>query len=120
MLLNINNKIIDIDENEVLYNLYYNLAVLPDSKTLKDNKINELKINISKIDNYIPLYDIYSKKIYLIKPNDVYDKVINFYYRPLTKLLYEYLKSIKTSDKKLDEKLKKNLLVMDNFDLKIL
>jgi len=120
MLLNINNKIIDIDENEVLYNLYYNLAVLPDSKTLKDNKINELKINISKIDNYIPLYDIYSKNIYLIRPNDVYDKVINFYYRPLTKLLYEYLKSIKTSDKKLDEKLKKNLLFMDNFDLKIL
>jgi hypothetical protein len=127
MLLNINNKIFDINENLVLYNLYYNLAILPDKNTLKSKKIKnitefivELKKKISKLDNFIPLYDLYSKNIYLVKPNEVYDKVINSYYRPLNIILYKYLESIKTNDKKLLEKIHKNLKFMDNFDLHIL
>ena len=117
MLLNINNKLVDIKESDILYNLYYNLAELP-AKSKDDN--NNIKDKISKIDNLIPLYDIFSKNIYLIKPEDIYDKIINLFYRPLTEELYNYLKSIKTSDKSLQEKIKKNLSFMNNFNLKIL
>ena len=117
MLLNINNKLVDIKDSDILYNLYYNLAELP-AKSKDDN--NNIKDKISKIDNLIPLYDIFSKNIYLIKPEDIYDKIINLFYRPLTEELYNYLKSIKTSDKSLQEKIKKNLSFMNNFNLKIL
>ena len=120
MLLNINNKLVDIKESDILYNLYYNLAELPKKVKGSNEDIQELKDTISKIDNYIPLYDIFSKNIYLVKPEDVYDKITNLYYRPLTAELYDYLKSIKTQDKSLKEKLEKNLKFMDNFNLKIL
>jgi len=143
MLLNINNKLVDIKESDVLYNLYYNLAELPDktskknssdestskevkkstSKEVKEStskQIQDLKDTISKIDNYIPLYDIFSKNIYLVKPDDIYDKITNLYYRPLNQELYDYLKSIKTQDKSYKEKLDKNIKFMDNFNLKIL
>jgi hypothetical protein len=119
MLLNINNKLVDIKESDILYNLYYNLAELP-AKSKDDNNNNNIKDKISKIDNLIPLYDIFSKNIYLIKPEDIYDKIINLFYRPLTEELYNYLKSIKTSDKSLQEKIKKNISFMNNFNLKIL
>jgi hypothetical protein len=126
MLLNINNKLVDIKDSDVLYNLYYKLATLPTKKLLKNKKSNidkylsELKIQISKLDNLIPLYDIFSKNIYLIKPEEIYDSVIHLYYRPLTKKLYEYLQSIKTDDKTYKEKLEKNINFMENFDLNVL
>ena len=126
MLLNINNKLVDIKDSDVLYNLYYKLATLPTKKLLKSKKSNidkylsELKIQISKLDNLIPLYDIFSKNIYLIKPEEIYDSVIHLYYRPLTKKLYEYLQSIKTDDKTYKEKLEKNINFMENFDLNVL
>ena len=126
MLLNINNKLVDIKDSDVLYNIYYKLATLPTKKLLKSKKSNidkylsELKIQISKLDNLIPLYDIFSKNIYLIKPEEIYDSVIHLYYRPLTKKLYEYLQSIKTDDKTYKEKLEKNINFMENFDLNVL
>jgi hypothetical protein len=55
-----------------------------------------------------------------VHPIDVYSKVINYYNRPLTNELYDYLKSIKTNDKSLKEKIQKNIKFMDNFDLQIL
>lgn len=127
MLLNIKNKIIDIEENKVLYNLYYNLAEIPSISLLKKSKIKkpeayllELKQNISKLNNFIPLYDIFSKNIYLVSPNEIYDKITKYYFRPINNELLEYLKKIKTIDKIYLEKIKKNLNFMNNFDLKIL
>ena len=43
MLLNINNNLKDIKETDILYNLYYNLAELPDKKDSK--KFNARKSN---------------------------------------------------------------------------
>ena len=127
MLLEINNKLVDIEENEILYNLYYNLARIPNEKLLKQKKIknvneyiNELKKEISRIDNFIPLYDIYSKNIYLVNPEEVYEKIVKNYYRPLNDKLLRYIKSIKTNDKNYEEKIEKNIKFMENFDLKIL
>jgi hypothetical protein len=127
MLLTIKNKLIDIKEIDVLYNLYYNLGEIPKKEILKKNKIKnidtflkELKILISQIDNYIPLYDIFSKNIYLVKPSDLYEKINKEYNRPLTNELFNVLKNIETNDKIYQEKLDKNIKFMENFDLKIL
>jgi len=133
MLLNINNKLIDITDSEIIYNLYYNLAEIPTKKSLYkikkkvktkisniDDYMSNLKIKISKLDNYIPLYDVFSKNIYLVLPEDVYDKITKYFYRPLTQELFEYLSLIKTNDKTYREKLDKNIKFMQNFDLKIL
>ena len=127
MLLNIKKKIIDIEESKVLYNLYYNLAELPTILLLKKNKIikpniylKELKQSISKINNFIPLYDIFSKNIYLVLPTELYSKITKYYFRPLTNDLLVYLEKIKTHDILYQEKIKKNINFMKNFDLKIL
>jgi len=129
MLLNIKNNLLDIKNSDILYNIYYNLAELPKVEQLKkyhkDIKnpkeyIDELRIEISKIDNFIPLYSVFSKNIYLVKPEEVYSKIINNYNRPLTEDLYKYLKNIKTNDKILQEKIQKNINFMNNFDLLIL
>jgi hypothetical protein len=127
MLLNIKNKLVDIENLDIMYNLYYNLAELPNKSLLKKKKIknidiflDKIKKEISSIDNLIPLYDSFSKNIYLIKPEDIYEKVTENYYRPLTKELLNILKSIKTTDKNYKEKLEKNINFMENFDLKIL
>lgn len=127
MLLNIKNKIIDIEENKVLYNLYYNLAELPTLSLLKKYKIKkpdlylkELKQSISKLNNFIPLYDIFSKNIYLVLPTELYIKITKYYFRPLTNDLLIYLEKIKTHDNVYQEKIKKNINFMKNFDLKIL
>ena len=129
MLLNIKNNLLDIKNSDILYNIYYNLAELPKveqlkkyHKNIKNPKeyIDELRIEISKIDNFIPLYSVFSKNIYLVKPEEVYSKIINNYNRPLTEDLYKYLKNIKTNDKILQEKIQKNINFMNNFDLSIL
>jgi hypothetical protein len=127
MLLNIKNKLVDIKILDVLYNIYYNLAEIPTKEQLKKHKIKnpdeyiiQIKKEISQIDNFIPLYSVFSKNIYLVHPTDVYSKVINYYNRPLTNELYDYLKTIKTNDKSLKEKIQKNIKFMDNFDLQIL
>jgi hypothetical protein len=125
MLLNIKNNLLDIKNSDILYNIYYNLAELPKVEQLKKyykniknpkQYIDELRIEISKIDNFIPLYSVFSKNIYLVKPEEVYSKIINNYNRPLTEDLYKYLKNIKTNDKILKEKIQKNINFMNNFD----
>ena len=49
MLLNIKNKIIDIEENKVLYNLYYNLAELPTLSLLKKYKIKKPDLYLKEL-----------------------------------------------------------------------
>jgi len=88
--------------------LYYQKAVLPtikqledstknkttDQKTAKilenylkksgnkyDKVVNKIKKELSTIDYKIPLYDEYTKNLYIIPRDLVYDKVINEYFR---------------------------------------
>jgi len=127
MLLNINNKLEDIKDSDIMYNLYYNLAKIPTKELLKKKKIKDpeeyiknIKIEISKLHNLIPLYDIFSKNIYLINSENVYEKITKYYFRALNIDLLKYLESIKTSDKIYQEKLNKNIQFMKNFNLDIL
>lgn len=96
-------------------------------KKLKNKKDKE---KLSKYQEIIPLYDIYSHLIYPIKFMDVEINLLDNHYRFITKtqkkILENYLK--KVSDvKKLSEdeqefknKMEYNLKIIDNYDLDIL
>ncbi len=75
-----------VEENKILKELYYNLAELSDNTETNKNKL-------SLIDNYLPLFDIKTKNIYLINKNNINFRVIYDYYRlPDTKLLDKMIK----------------------------
>lgn len=75
-----NNKIIETVTDEVLDKIYYQEARVPTKEQIGD-KYLENKINISKIDNKIPLYDEFTKNMYLINSENVYSRVVHQYYR---------------------------------------
>jgi len=138
------NIIKEFKGDNILLDLYYKLAIIPNEKSLKDyiksNKIKSIKdikqyINdliklISINDSYIPLYDAQTKNIYLINRDNVYYRVINDNYRlPDEKIIkylnkiYEEIKSIKDKNIFLIEylnKLEKNINFLKNYDLDIL
>ncbi|ARF09499.1 ADP-ribosyltransferase exoenzyme domain protein [Indivirus ILV1] len=60
-----------------------------------DDIINNIKKEISKINNKVPLYDEYTKNLLLISKELVYKKVIYEYYRFPDKKLIELLKERK-------------------------
>jgi len=98
-------------------------------KLLSPSYINNEKIEISNIDDKIPLYDIQNKDIYLINKNNVYNRIINYHYRFPNVLLFNDLKITYkkiTQNKKYQnnpnitfyaQKLKKNITFLSNFDL---
>lgn len=119
------DKFAIVDKNIVMDILYEEIATV---KPILNNKlykyvngkfelstvetkinVNTIKKNISKINNKIPLYDIYSKQIYMIFKDNIYDYIIYHSYRfPDTQFYNKYI----------DEPKIINLL--NNFDLKIL
>lgn len=108
----------------VLEELYYKLGVIDDSKYSMD-ELKDIKKLLSKSDNFIPLFDIYSKNFYLINSDNVYNRVINFHYRlPSEKIVIKLKNTLEEiDDKSLDhykEKLQKNINFIDNFDMNIL
>ena len=88
------------------------------------------KKKLSKYEQIIPLYDIYSHLVYPVDFTEVEDKLLNKHYRfitkPQKKIIENYLKDvkkIKKRDKDIEEFKKKmdyNLKIIDNYDLNIL
>jgi hypothetical protein len=90
-----------INKQDVHKFLYYLKARLPTEQDIKsyikkgtnkkiisyfkdkdiNKRINKIKKSISKIDLYIPLYDEYSKNLYIITRENVYDRVVYQHYR---------------------------------------
>lgn len=124
------------EKKEVFDQLYYLKARVPTKKQIKDylkqrnidnqikkffegknldEAINEIKKQISKIDYKIPLYDEYTRNIYIINREDVYNRVIYQHYRfpdkQLLKLLKKRKKLLKPEIEKMekDEKEEENL-----------
>lgn len=129
LLNNENNTLKFYHENDVMDSLYYLKARLPSEQNIKDyaklkknvdkniiKVVNEYKNNpdklvktikdeISKINNKIPLYDVYTKNIYLIDKENVYNRVIYKYYR------FPDIEMVKLFEKKKNEiepQIKKN------------
>jgi hypothetical protein len=113
------------DINNILNELYYNLAVIAKSK-YTEKEIKNIKKEIALIDTHIPLFDVYSKNIYLINKENIYNRIINNYYRLPTKNIIEILIKTKKNIEKSKtknlylEKLNKNINFISNFNLKIL
>ena len=143
------NDIIEInisEKDDILDKIYF-LQLRPfnqsDIELTKNNKLlkilkvksaeqlqNEIKIELSKLDNKIPLYDVYTENIFLIKKHNVYTRVTHQHYRfPEQSLLNEIkenknsAKLSNTEDRLIMRKIKKmDLLLnfMSYFDLGIL
>lgn len=133
------DKILEISDDKVLDELYYNLAMIPTIKQIKeynngiiDKKkfIKEEREIISKLSYKVPLFDYITKNIYLVEKNEVYNKVTGDNYRfldeKIIKLLKETINKIKTIKTKTEwinkyiEKLNKNINFINNFNIKVL
>jgi len=96
------------------------------------NKIFNLKIKItnqkdkdklSKFDDYIPMYDIYSQKIYLINNKNIHHKLIESHYRFINDEISGWLTNLYNKNIKdpiLSKKYKDNLDIISNYNLEIL
>jgi len=138
-------------DNNAIQDIYYLEATLPTQDQINNymkkhntgtiylffkNKkyetiIQEIKDNLSKLEDFIPLYDIYSENLYLISKFNVYNRVIYQSYRFPTSIFYEDLKkeidnmphNIQIDDILEQRKYKKKLLMVEflkSFNLDIL
>lgn len=128
-----NNIIKDVNENNVLDELYLKLAILPNEEDLEEYVDNpkeyliNIKKNISKITKYIPLFDIYTKNLYIINPENVYFRIMEYNYRLPDDSIVKYIQeTINEYDKKKNrnkfindflETLNKNIKFLNCFDL---
>ncbi len=134
------NELIQIKGENVLKQLYKMKVSIP--KNLTDKQKQELKIKISQLNNYVPLYDIYTDNMYLIQKKDVREVVFkNFFRFPTHKFIRQinemykqkeetYIKAKSETTKSIDirllimkDQLKRYKLFvkfLDNFDLDVL
>jgi hypothetical protein len=80
------------------------------------------KIKLSKYSKLIPMYDIYTDYIYLIKDIDLHYRLVDCHYRFITSEIYNWikLKIDKSKDSDKIKKYKKLLLILDNYVLDVL
>ena len=79
-----------VKEDDVMQSLYEGLYSLPTN--LNDDQLEELKDNISRINNKVPLYDVYTQNLYLVDRNKTYNAVFkNFFRFPTNKLINHLL-----------------------------
>ncbi len=78
-----NQSIKEVDDKYIIDDLYYQIAKIPSQEQLKDYNmsVDDIKNYISKLEYKIPLYDEYTKNLYIITRENVYDKVIRKFYR---------------------------------------
>ena len=78
-------------------------------KNIKD------KIKLSKYEDFIPMYDIYTKNIYPIKKENVHYRLINCHYRFVEKNVIHWITQLYKKYKK--KEYKKNLQIISNYDI---
>ena len=100
-------------------------------KTIKDIFDLKLKIKNKKdkilLSNYqeiIPMYDIYSQEIYFISKRNLHYRLVESHYRFINHEIYNWLKYLykkyKLKDLILADKMKHNLLIIENYDINTL
>jgi hypothetical protein len=111
-----NGEIKNIKEDNVLDELYLNLAFLPSEEELKKyvknpkEYLKEVKIKIAKITKYIPLFDIYTKNLYIINPENIYFRIMEYNYRLPDKFI---VKNIQDTINDYTKKKKRNKFIND-------
>ena len=76
------------------------------------------KIKISKYEDFIPMYDIYSEKIYPINKENLYYRLTECHYRFITNEIKQWIKNKYNKNK--DKKHLYNLEIIDNYDIETL
>ena len=76
------------------------------------------KIKLSKYEDYIPMYDIYSQKIYPINKINIHYRLIESHYRFINIEVYNWIQ--KLYDKYKYKHLENNLKIIHNYDMDIL
>jgi hypothetical protein len=112
ILYNINTKKLEKFNNDekIIIALFSNKYIL----NPKDKDINKTKTYISKIQDLIPLYNIYHNTLFLVKKEELYHYVFNKHYRIPNKQIYD---TIKLNNTKKD---KDNIVFLDNYILDVL
>lgn len=78
------------------------------------------KITLSKYQELIPMYDIYSQQIYPIKKENIHHRLIESHYRFINDEIYDWLKNLYKkykSNKELANKFEKNIKILENYDI---
>jgi hypothetical protein len=86
---------------------------------IKINK-NEDKIKLSKYEELIPMYDIYSQKIYPINKQNIHYRLIDSHYRFVNNEIFQWIKNLYdkySNDKILGPRFKYNIDLMNNYDI---
>jgi hypothetical protein len=100
-----------------------NEKIIKDIFNLKIKLTGMQKKTLSKFQDLIPMYDIYTQTIYPIKKTELYKRLIDYNFRFITDSIIDWfecmLKKIK-DDNILIKKIETNLKIMENYDLDIL
>jgi len=83
-------------------------------------KKEEDKIKLSKYEDFIPMYDIYSQKIYPINKQNIHYRLIESHYRFINQEILQWITNLYdkySKDPVLGPKFKYNLDLMDNYDI---
>jgi hypothetical protein len=87
-------------------------------------KRKEDKIKLSKYEDMIPMYDIFSHKIYPINKLNIHTRLIDYHYRFINEEIKSWLENLynKIPDNEMEvkNKFKYNLDVIDNYDIETL
>jgi hypothetical protein len=78
------------------------------------------KIKLSKYEESIPMYDIYSQKIYPINKQNIHYRLIDSHYRFINNEIYQWIKNLYdkySKDENLGSRFKYNIDVIDNYDI---
>lgn len=85
-----------VGKDRVIKDLYNQKAVVPTLEQLKKSKhkvtVQNVVDSISQVNDDIPLYDEYSKNMYIISKENVYNRVVYQHYRFPTKNMLEKFK----------------------------
>jgi hypothetical protein len=101
--------------NLELINKIFNLEIKLTNQKDKDK--------LSKHEDSIPMYDIYSQKIYPISKKNIHHKLIEAHYRFINQEINEWLNNLynkNINDPILSKKYKYNLEIISNYNLDIL
>lgn len=89
------------------------------SKKLKLKKKEDI-ILLSKYDKYIPMFDIYSMKIYPILNTNVHFRMIDCHYRFINQEIFDWMKNIVKKKKENYKVIINNLEILENYNIDIL
>jgi hypothetical protein len=120
----------EVSEKIVIYDMYWKLAVFPSYKEINKNKafIQKMKDEVSKLRYYIPMFDINSKNLHIITPDNLKKVILDQDYRLVNE---NNIIIIKLAMKKINKansynkdvilhKLEKNVNFLECFNLDIL